>query len=42
VSIIHAIVCSFVAMSGAGMSSFGPITAINSEVRRRVIRCSSA
>jgi hypothetical protein len=25
VSIIHAIVCSFVAMSGAGMSSCGPM-----------------
>jgi hypothetical protein len=29
---IHAIVCSFVAMSGAGMSSCGPITPISSDV----------
>ena len=36
VSIIHAIVCSFVAMSGAGMSSCGPITGSSSEVKRRV------
>ena len=32
VSIIQAIVCSFVAMSGAGMSSFGPITGVSSAV----------
>ena len=32
VSIIHAIVCSFVAMSGAGMSSFGPMTGDSSAV----------
>ena len=42
VSIIHAIVCSFVAMSGAGMSSCGPITGRSSEVNRRVSRSSSA
>ena len=36
VSIIQAIVCSFVAMSGAGMSSCGPITGKSSEVKRRV------
>ena len=32
VSIIQAIVCSFVAMSGAGMSSFGPMTGSSSAV----------
>ena len=36
VSIIQAIVCSFVAMSGAGMSSCGPITGSSSDVKRRV------
>ena len=36
VSIIQAIVCSFVAMSGAGMSSCGPITGKSSDVKRRV------
>jgi hypothetical protein len=41
VSIIHAIVCSFVAMSGAGMSRSGPIAPISSVVKRRVIRCTS-
>ena len=41
VSIIHAIVCSFVAMSGAGMSSCGPITGSSSDVNRRVIAWSS-
>ena len=40
-SIIHAIVCSFVAMSGAGMSVCGPITSTSSEVNRRVSRSSS-
>jgi hypothetical protein len=38
VSIIQAIVCSFVAMSGAGMSSCGPITGSSSDVKRRVRR----
>ncbi len=41
VSIIHAIVCSFVAMSGAGMSICGPITSTSSDVNRRVSRSSS-
>ena len=41
VSIIHAIVCSFVAMSGAGMSSWGPMIGISSEVKRRVSPWSS-
>ena len=41
VSIIHAIVCSFVAMSGAGMSSCGPMIGRSSEVKRRVRRSSS-
>ena len=41
-SIIHAIVCSFVAMSGAGMSSCGPMNGASSAVKRRVIRASSA
>jgi hypothetical protein len=41
VSIIHAIVCSLVAMSGAGMSSWGPITGSSSDVNRRVIACTS-
>ena len=41
VSIIHAIVCSFVAMSGAGMSSCGPMIGSSSEVNRRVSRSSS-
>jgi hypothetical protein len=36
VSIIHAIVCSFVAMSGAGMSVCGPISRTSSDVNRRV------
>ena len=39
---IQAIVCSFVAMSGAGMSSSGPITGRSSIVRRLVSRSSSA
>ena len=39
VSIIHAIVCSFVAMSGAGMSVCGPIVSTSSDVKRRVRRC---
>ncbi len=34
----QAIVCSFVAMSGAGMSAFGPIIGSSSEVNRRVSR----
>ena len=38
VSIIHAIVCSFVAMSGAAMSICGPITSTSSDVNRRVSR----
>jgi hypothetical protein len=42
VSIIHAIVCSFVAMSGAGMSFCGPMIGSSSEVKRRVIFCSSS
>jgi hypothetical protein len=42
VSIIHAIVCSFVAMSGAGMSFSGPITGRSSIVYRRVSRWSSS
>ncbi len=41
VSIIHAIVCSFVAMSGAGMSSCGPMIGSSSEVNRRVRRSTS-
>ena len=41
VSIIHAIVCSFVAMSGAGMSSCGPMIGRSSDVNRRVSRSSS-
>ena len=41
VSIIHAIVCSFVAMSGAGMSSCGPMIGSSSLVKRRVSRSSS-
>jgi hypothetical protein len=41
VSIIQAIVCSFVAMSGAGMSSCGPMIGSSSDVKRRVIFCSS-
>ena len=40
-SIIQAIVCSFVAMSGAGMSCCGPITGRSSDVKRRVIPSSS-
>ena len=40
-SIIQAITCSFVAMSGAGMSICGPITSTSSEVNRRVSRSSS-
>ena len=39
---IQAIVCSFVAMSGAGMSFSGPITGSSSIVKRRVSRCSSS
>ena len=42
VSIIQAIVCSFVAMSGAGMSSCGPMTGSSSEVKRRVSALTSA
>jgi hypothetical protein len=42
VSIIQAIVCSFVAMSGAGMSDSGLITSISSVVKRRVRRSTSA
>ena len=38
VSIIQAIVCSFVAMSGAGMSSCGPMNGSSSDVKRRVRR----
>jgi hypothetical protein len=38
VSIIQAIVCSFVAMSGAGMSSCGPMNGSSSDVNRRVSR----
>jgi len=41
VSMIHAITCSFVPRSGAGMSRSGPITSMISEVKRRVMRCSS-
>ena len=37
VSIIHAIVCSFVAMSGAGMSDCGPMMSTSSVVKRRVM-----
>ena len=40
-SIIHAIVCSFVAMSGAGMSVSGPISRTSSCVKRRVSRSTS-
>jgi hypothetical protein len=42
VSIIQAIVCSFVAMSGAGMSFSGPMTGRSSIVYRRVSRWSSS
>ena len=42
VSIIQAMVCSFVAMSGAGMSFSGPITGRSSIVYRRVSRWSSS
>ena len=38
VSIIQAIVCSLVAMSGAGMSCCGPMNGSSSEVKRRVRR----
>ena len=41
-SIIHAIVCAFVFMSGAGMSRYTPITCAMPFVNRRVMRCSSA
>jgi hypothetical protein len=41
VSMNHAIVCSFVAMSGAGMSSLGPISGASSAVNRRVTRSTS-
>ena len=40
-SIIQAIVCSFVAMSGAAMSSCGPMIGSSSEVKRRVSPSSS-
>jgi hypothetical protein len=38
---IQAIVCAFVAMSGAGMSRSGPITLSSSVVMRRVSRSTS-
>ena len=38
---IHAIVCSFVFMSGAGTSFSGPMNSISSAVYRRVSRSSS-
>jgi hypothetical protein len=41
VSIIQAIVCSSVAMSGAGMSRSGPMIGKSSVVKRRVRRSSS-
>ena len=41
VSIIQAIVCSSVAMSGAGMSRWGPMIGRSSEVNRRVRRSRS-
>ncbi len=41
VSIIHAIVCSSVPISGAGTSFSGPMNSISSAVYRRVIRSSS-
>ena len=41
-SIIQAIVCSLVAMSGAGMSFCGPMIGSSSEVKRRVIFRSSS
>ncbi len=41
VSIIQAMVWSFVAMSGAGMSSCGPMNGSSSDVKRRVSRSSS-
>ena len=41
VSIIQAIVCSSVAMSGAGMSSCGPMIGSSSAVKRRVTAWSS-
>ena len=41
VSIIQAIVCSSVAMSGAGMSFCGPMIGSSSAVKRRVTACSS-
>lgn len=41
VSIIHAITCGFVPMSGAGMSWSGPMIGMISVVKRRVRFCSS-
>ena len=41
VSMIHAMTCSFVPRSGAGMSFSGPISGRSSEVYRRVMRWSS-
>jgi hypothetical protein len=41
VSIIQAMVCSSVPMSGAGMSCDGPMIGMISDVYRRVTRCSS-
>ncbi len=41
-SIIQAIVCSSVAMSGAGMSFCGPMIGRSSCVKRRVIRSRSS
>jgi hypothetical protein len=42
VSIIHAITCSFVPRSGAGMSIWGPMNGMISWVYRRVTRSNSA
>ena len=41
VSIIQAMVCSLVPMSGAGMSRSGPMIGASSAVKRRVIRSNS-
>ena len=41
VSIIHAMVCAFVPMSGAGMSRSGPMMSMISDVKRRVMRSTS-
>ena len=42
VSMIHAIVCSFVFTSGAGISCAGPMIGRIPQVKRRVMRSSSS